>query len=58
MSEQRPTCQWCGEVIGSYEPIIVLVGGEAHETSLLAADAPVGDIYHAPCYGQAYAESA
>ena len=52
------TCQWCGDVIGVYEPRIVLVEGEAHETSSVVKPSPEGDYYHAACYEQAYADSA
>jgi hypothetical protein len=47
------SCRHCGDVIGAYEPMIVLVQGQARVTSLAAErdeDAPAGDCYHRACY--------
>ena len=48
------TCDHCGDVIGSYEPLIVVIGAAARETSL-TADPTVhwdvrGERYHRACY--------
>jgi hypothetical protein len=46
-------CGHCGDVIGVYEPLVVLLEGEARETSR-AADpqlaAERGEHYHRDCY--------
>jgi hypothetical protein len=48
-------CRHCGEVIGVYEPLIVLIDGAARQSSLAAEPeshlAP-GEHYHAACYPQ------
>ena len=45
-------CDWCGDVIGVYEPA-VFVAGEAHETSY-AAEPELGaaatERYHRSCF--------
>jgi len=45
-------CDWCGDVIGVYEPA-VFVAGEAHETSY-AAEPELGaaatERYHRNCF--------
>jgi hypothetical protein len=49
----RLLCHHCGEVIGVYEPLLVLVDGRIRETSrALEPDAAgrVGDCYHRACY--------
>jgi hypothetical protein len=46
-------CRGCGEVIGVYEPIVVLVDGDARQTSLAASDGhdfEGADCYHRACY--------
>jgi hypothetical protein len=46
-------CRHCGEVIGVYEPLVMLVDGRARETSRAlepATDGRVGDCYHRACY--------
>lgn len=51
MSEPRPLCRFCGEVIGVYEPLIVMREGEAQETSRAAQDGQLrGELYHRDCY--------
>jgi hypothetical protein len=52
-------CRHCGEVIGAYEPMIVLRGGEARRSSRAAereAGAPMDECYHDACYAQAQGE--
>jgi hypothetical protein len=49
----RPTCDYCDEVIGVYETMVVVVGGVARETSRLAEpslDAEWDERYHRACY--------
>jgi len=49
-----PRCRRCRDVIGVYEPMILLVDGRARETSR-AAEPNVGthgDGYHGSCYAQ------
>jgi hypothetical protein len=49
-------CLHCGDVIGVYEPMIVLFGGQARTTSRAAereAVAPGRECYHEACYTQA-----
>lgn len=49
-----PRCLRCGDVIGVYEPTILLVDGRARETSR-AAEPDIGtrgDSYHGACYAQ------
>jgi hypothetical protein len=46
-------CRHCGDVIGVYEPLIVIVEGEAVQTSRAAAQgelALAGPYYHALCF--------
>jgi hypothetical protein len=46
-------CRHCREVIGIYEPLLVLVEGQAHETSRAAkpdAGANGEECYHHGCY--------
>lgn len=48
-------CHRCGDVIGAYEPMVVLSDGRAHSTSRASApDALLdgGECYHDACYGQ------
>ena len=44
----------CGDVIGVYEPVILLVDGGGRETSRAAGpdDGTHGDLYHRYCYAQ------
>ena len=49
-----PRCRRCRDVIGAYEPMILLLDGTARETSR-AAEPDVdgrGDRYHGHCYAQ------
>lgn len=46
-------CQCCHEVIGVYEPVIVVVGSQVRETSRAAdpeLDPDSGEHYHRTCY--------
>jgi len=46
-------CQRCGDVIGTYEPMIVLEDGDARETSKVAdqkATSEWSEYYHHACY--------
>lgn len=55
--ERAIHCQHCGEVIGVYEPLIVIVDDEAVQTSRAAARnelAHGGPYYHQPCFMQAH----
>jgi hypothetical protein len=52
-------CHHCGDVIGVYEPMIVLAGGEARKTSKAAEHGtrpPGSECYHHACYAQAHGE--
>jgi hypothetical protein len=46
-------CRGCNDVIGVYEPTIVLADGKVRETSLLnePSDA-AGEFFHAECFTQ------
>ena len=51
---EKPHCAHCEEVIGAYEPMILLVDGEPHRTSSVAEqdrDLLASECYHAACYG-------
>lgn len=52
MTDPALRCRVCGEVIGVYEPLIVLREGAHHETSKAAADDGQlrGELYHRDCY--------
>lgn len=46
-------CKRCGEVVGVYEPMIVVADGDAHRTSLAAsgrAAVEAAECYYAACY--------
>jgi hypothetical protein len=52
-------CRHCSDVIGVYEPMIVLFGGEARKSSRAAereAGTPVRECYHDACHTQAHDE--
>jgi hypothetical protein len=53
-------CEHCEEVIGVYEPMIVLDGGRARATSKAAERDDTwmlgGECFHAACYEQATAK--
>jgi hypothetical protein len=48
-------CRWCSDVIGVYEPMVVLSPGESRETSLHneRPGEPLGDCYHRACFDEA-----
>ncbi|MBV9197559.1 MAG: hypothetical protein JO168_25785 [Solirubrobacterales bacterium] len=49
----RFRCNHCADVIGVYEPLVVVVGGEPRETSRAAEPAvrfEPGEHYHRECY--------
>ena len=46
-------CRHCGDVVGSYEPLVVLLDGRARVTSKAAEPdikAKPGEHYHRACY--------
>jgi hypothetical protein len=54
MGSLQVNCAWCGEVIGVYEPMVVVVDRQAHETSL-AVEGESAELagalrYHRACY--------
>lgn len=49
----QPTCRHCGQVIGVYEPAVVVAGGRVRETSRAADAALVARSelhYHRDCF--------
>ncbi len=54
--EDPPCCDHCGEVIGVYEPMIVVSGGVPARTSRAALQREVrivgGPCFHAHCFAQ------
>jgi hypothetical protein len=54
-------CHHCEDVIGVYEPMIVLADGQARSTSRAAEPdhgEPVGECYHRACYTQVHGQNA
>jgi hypothetical protein len=52
--DEKLRCDRCGDVIGAYEPLVVLHDGRALDTSKTEMDGiPVGECYHHACYTQA-----
>ena len=54
---ERVECPICGDVIGVYEPMIVVTEAHARRTSRAAEpglDEPLGDCYHDACYSVAH----
>lgn len=50
-------CHHCDDVIGVYEPMVVLADGQTRNTSRAAEQdtgRPVGECYHHACYTLAY----
>ena len=62
-------CEWCGDVIGVYEPMIISADGKIRQTSRLIEGSrdggPLGgearlrrgDRYHEACFEQAHAQA-
>jgi hypothetical protein len=53
LERARPRCVVCGEVIGSYEPMILVQDGKPRKTSTAAEREgawQTGECYHAACY--------
>jgi hypothetical protein len=49
-----PRCKHCGDVIGAYEPMVVIDAGRPRGTSRAAEDgALLEESYHEACYLQA-----
>jgi hypothetical protein len=48
-------CVRCGDVIGAYEPLVVLRDGRALDSSKteMVDGIPSGECYHDACYAQA-----
>jgi hypothetical protein len=49
------TCDHCGQVIGVYEPMVVVVDGQRRDTSRAAdplVTAVPGPYYHRDCYAE------
>lgn len=60
MNPSRVICDHCAEVIGVYEPVVVVIGGEVRETSR-AAEPMIGaestEHYHRACYLERFGAS-
>lgn len=50
MDEHRPFCGWCGDVIGIYEPMIVVENEKARLASVSKEPSPAGDTFHSECH--------
>jgi hypothetical protein len=49
----RPICDHCADRLGVYEPVVVVIDGQARETSLAAEPAvssEPAERYHRSCY--------
>ena len=54
-----PRCRHCKDVIGVYEPIVVVRDGDPRRTSRAAEQDLASDIsecYHSACYSEAHCE--
>lgn len=51
-TSEKPHCARCSDVIGAYEPMILVVDGEPRKTSPAEHDRDLhpGECYHAACY--------
>ncbi|MBV8990307.1 MAG: hypothetical protein JOY58_02530 [Solirubrobacterales bacterium] len=52
-ADPRPRCSRCGDIIGSYEPLVHVSGGSARETSRAAEPHLLGaggELFHRDCY--------
>lgn len=50
---RTPRCRHCKDVIGAYEPIVVVRDGRPHQTSRTAEQGLASDVsecYHSACY--------
>jgi hypothetical protein len=57
--DQLLRCARCGDVIGAYEPLVVLEAGGARQTSCAAEPQLAlddGERYHRACYDAAQAD--
>lgn len=52
--DEKLRCAHCGDVIGAYEPLVVLHDGRACDTSKAEMDdgGRLGECYHRACYAQ------
>jgi hypothetical protein len=53
--DEKLRCAHCSDVIGAYEPLVVLLDGMARDTSKIAETddgGPLGECYHRACYTQ------
>ncbi len=61
--ESQLRCGRCGDVIGVYEPMLIVEDGDVRETSRLREQArepgwaPVEDCYHETCFELAFEEA-
>ncbi len=57
--DDKLRCAACGDVIGAYEPLVVLSHGRALDTSKTEMDGDIapGECYHHACYPQARADA-
>lgn len=56
----RMTCEYCADVIGVYEPIVVVIEGEARETSRAAEPtlcSEHGERYHRACFLERFGDA-
>jgi len=58
-THRLPSCAHCGDVIGVYEPMVMLTGGEELQTSYAAQPdlSPHGEYYHRACHAQRQEDS-
>ncbi|MGH2911851.1 MAG: hypothetical protein ACRDJ3_05185 [Solirubrobacteraceae bacterium] len=52
-TEDKPRCARCGDVIGAYEPMIVVIDGEPRKVPRgpeRDSDQQLGERYHHDCY--------
>ena len=58
-THRLPSCAQCGDVIGVYEPMVMLTGSEALQTSYAAQPdlLPHSRYYHRACYAQRQEDS-
>lgn len=50
--DEKLRCAHCGDVIGAYEPLVLLHDGQARDISKaeIDDDGPLGECYHRICY--------